>query len=95
MDAVNRSGGFERGGHSASLRPVLRATAENFAAGASAFSGITRAGIASGRLTDEDLELIARSRPGRRTSGWSPWRSSGRWGTRPSRPEWTDPGRSR
>jgi hypothetical protein len=59
IDAVNTSGGFEPGGHNASLRSVLRATTDNFAAGASAFSEITRAGIASGRLTDEDVELIA------------------------------------
>ena len=59
IDAVNSSGGFEPGGHNADLRPVLRATAENFAAGAAAFSGITRMGIASGGLTDEDLDLIA------------------------------------
>jgi hypothetical protein len=56
---VTTSGGFEPGGHNAALRPLLRATAENFAAGASAFSGITRTAIESGRLTEEDLDLIA------------------------------------
>ena len=59
IDAVNTSGGFEPGGHNADLRPVLRAAAENFAAGASAFSEITRMGIDGGHLTDEDLNLIA------------------------------------
>ena len=59
IDAVTTSGGFEPGGPNADLRPVLRATAENFAAGASAFSGITRMGIGGGHLTEEDFDLIA------------------------------------
>ena len=59
IDAVNTSGGFEPGGQNAAFRPLLRATAENFAAGASAFSGITRMGIDGGHLTEEDLDLIA------------------------------------
>jgi hypothetical protein len=59
LDAVNTSGGFEPGGPNAALRPVLRATAENFAASASAFSGITRTGIDGGHLTEEDFDLIA------------------------------------
>jgi len=59
IGAVSSSGGFEPGGPNADLRPVLRATAENFAAGASVFSGITRMGIDGGHLTEEDLDLIA------------------------------------
>lgn len=59
IDAVNTSGGFEPDGPNAALRPVIRATAENFAAGAAAFSEITRMGIDGGHLTEEDLDLIA------------------------------------
>ena len=59
MDAVNSAGGFEPGGHNAAFRHLLRATAENFAAGAAAFSEITRTAIESGRLTEEDLDLLA------------------------------------
>ena len=55
---MNTSGGFDPGGYNADLRPVLQATAENFAAGTSVFSGITRMGIDGGHLMEEDLDLI-------------------------------------
>jgi hypothetical protein len=59
IEVLNSSGGFGPEGDNAPVRPVLRAAADNFAAAASGMSEITRSGIESGHLTDEDLDLIA------------------------------------
>jgi len=59
IEVLNSPGGFGPEGDTAPVRLVLRAAADNFAAAASGNSGITRSGIESGQLTEEDLDLIA------------------------------------